>query len=67
MPSSRIVPGAGAVHAPWWIVTHDDTNPKAAAWYAIAVVALGAALYAWCLWVFATVGRGTPGPWDARR
>jgi protein-S-isoprenylcysteine O-methyltransferase Ste14 len=22
-------------------------------------------LYAWCVWNFAAVGRGTPGPWDA--
>jgi protein-S-isoprenylcysteine O-methyltransferase Ste14 len=28
---------------------------------------LGAVLYFWCLWLFATVGRGTPGPWDAPR
>jgi hypothetical protein len=40
------------------------TNPKPAAWYAIAIIALGGALYLWCLRVFATVGRGTPGQWD---
>ncbi len=33
----------------------------------VAVIAAGAGLYLWCLWVFATVGRGTPGPWDAPR
>jgi len=31
------------------------------------VIAAGAGLYLWCLWVFATVGRATPGPWDAPR
>jgi protein-S-isoprenylcysteine O-methyltransferase Ste14 len=25
----------------------------------------GTALYVWCVWNFAAVGRGTPGPWDA--
>jgi hypothetical protein len=30
-------------------------------------VAVGFALYLACLWLFATVGRGTPGPWDAPR
>jgi hypothetical protein len=25
----------------------------------------GAALYVWCVWNFAVVGRGTPGLWDA--
>ena len=24
-------------------------------------------MYLWCLWLFATLGRGTPGPWDAPR
>jgi protein-S-isoprenylcysteine O-methyltransferase Ste14 len=33
----------------------------------VAVIALGVALYLWCLWLFAAVGRGTPGPWDAPR
>jgi protein-S-isoprenylcysteine O-methyltransferase Ste14 len=28
---------------------------------------LGVVLYLWCMWVFATVGRSTPGPWDAPR
>ena len=32
-----------------------------------AVLGLGAGLYLWCLWLFATLGRGTPGPWDAPR
>ncbi|HEY6277649.1 MAG TPA: isoprenylcysteine carboxylmethyltransferase family protein [Streptosporangiaceae bacterium] len=34
---------------------------------AVPVIAAGAALYAWCVWNFAAVGRGTPGPWDAPR
>ena len=38
-----------------------------AAWEAVAVIAAGAALYLWCVWVFAAVRRGTPGPWDAPR
>ncbi len=36
-------------------------------WPAVVVIALGAALYVWCLSLFATVGRGAPGPWDAPR
>jgi hypothetical protein len=28
------------------------------AWPAVAVIAAGAGMYLWCLWVFATVGRG---------
>lgn len=35
------------------------------AWEAVPVIAAGIALYVWCVWNFAAVGRGTPGPWDA--
>jgi hypothetical protein len=42
-----IVPGAGAVYAPCCILTRGGTNPKPAAWYAIAIIALGGALYVW--------------------
>ncbi len=31
------------------------------------IIAAGVALYFWCLWHFATTGRGTPGPWDPPR
>jgi protein-S-isoprenylcysteine O-methyltransferase Ste14 len=62
-----VVPGLGAIYAPWWILTRDAASPKVVVGPAVVVIALGAALYCWCLWVFATVGRGTPGPWDAPR
>jgi len=62
-----VVPGAGAVWLPWWILSRGDARIVAASWPAVAVVALGAGLYLWCLWLFAAVGRGTPGPWDAPR
>ena len=61
-----VVPGAGAVGMPWLILTTSGpTAPVAPC--AVAVIGVGAALYLWCLWLFATVGRGTPGPWDAPR
>ena len=28
---------------------------------------VGISLYLWCVWDFAAIGRGTPGPWDAPR
>ncbi len=62
-----VVPGSGAIWIPWWILTRGGAIPTAAAWYAVALIAAGAALYLYCLWMFATVGRGTPGPWDAPR
>ena len=48
-------------------LTHDGTTPELLVWPAVVVIALGAGVYFWCLSLFATVGRGTPGPWDAPR
>ncbi len=62
-----VVPGSGAVLIPWWILTRGSATPEPVAWVALVPIAVGAALYLWCLWLFATVGRGTPGPWDAPR
>src|ERR1051326_1959561 len=62
-----VVPGLGGAWVPWWILTRDGHHPVPAAWEATAVIAAGAALYAWCAWNFAAVGGGTPGPWDAPR
>jgi hypothetical protein len=56
-----VVPATGAVYAPWWILTRSSVNPKPLAWYAIAFIALGVALYVWCVWVFVTLGCGIPG------
>src|SRR5579859_7898573 len=62
-----VVPGAGAVYAPWWILRQSGPTPEPVAWYAGIVIVAGVTLYVACLWVFASVGRGTPGPWDAPR
>ena len=59
-----VVPGLGGVLIPWWILAHSHATLDPEAWYAVAVIVVGAVLYVWCLWAFATVGRGTPGPWD---
>jgi protein-S-isoprenylcysteine O-methyltransferase Ste14 len=62
---TAVVPGLGGAWLPWWILTRDGRTITAVAWAAVPVIAAGAALYAWCVWNFAAVGRGTPGPWDA--
>ena len=62
-----IVPGAGGVYVPWLILSRHGALPTARAWYAIAVIAAGLLLYLWCVWLFATAGRGTPGTWDPPR
>ncbi|MGA8461422.1 MAG: isoprenylcysteine carboxylmethyltransferase family protein [Streptosporangiaceae bacterium] len=60
-----VVPGLGGVWAPWRIVTDHGGTVTPATWSAAVVIAAGAALYGWCVWNFAAVGQGTPGPWDA--
>jgi protein-S-isoprenylcysteine O-methyltransferase Ste14 len=62
-----VIPGSGGVYVPWLILTHNGASPTPVAWPAAAVIAIGVLLYLWCLWVFAAVGRGTPGPWDPPR
>jgi protein-S-isoprenylcysteine O-methyltransferase Ste14 len=60
-----VVPGLGGVWVPWWILSRDGRGVSSAAWEAVVVIAAGTALYVWCVWNFAAVGRGTPAPWDA--
>jgi protein-S-isoprenylcysteine O-methyltransferase Ste14 len=62
-----IMPGTVGVYVPWLILTASRANAEPVLWPAVILVGLGAALYLWCLWLFATLGRGTPGPWDAPR
>jgi protein-S-isoprenylcysteine O-methyltransferase Ste14 len=62
-----VVPGVGAIVLPWWILTSRGSPPALAVPVASMVIAVGAALYITCLWLFARIGRGTPGPWDAPR
>jgi protein-S-isoprenylcysteine O-methyltransferase Ste14 len=62
-----VVPGAGGVYVPWLILTRHGASPAPAAWYAVPLIVIGICLYVSCVWVFAAIGRGTPGPWDAPR
>ncbi len=60
-----VVPGLGGAWVPAWLLTRNGGTAVPVAWEAAPVLAAGAALYLWCAWNFAAVGRGTPGPWDA--
>jgi protein-S-isoprenylcysteine O-methyltransferase Ste14 len=64
---SVVVPGAGGVYVPWLILRRQDGFPAPAAWYAVPLIVAGVGLYLACVRVFAVVGRGTPGLWDAPR
>jgi protein-S-isoprenylcysteine O-methyltransferase Ste14 len=61
-----VVPGTVAVYVPLLIARGRSitSTPLFSAGGAI-LVAAGAVIYAWCLWNFASFGRGTPLPMDA--
>ena len=60
-----VVPGTIGVYVPLFIAR--DRAPVSGAWFgiALATLAAGGTLYAWCVWNFAVVGRATPAPIDA--
>lgn len=62
-----LVPGTVASYLPYSIGSRDvaltSLGPRRLILAAPALVA-GAAIYLWCLWDFATAGRGTPAPID---
>ena len=62
-----IAPGTLAVYVPLTIAAGRPLATGAAAALAAIVFAAGAAIYLWCLWDFATFGRGTPAPIDPPR
>ena len=60
-----LVPGTVAVYIPLQIAQNRPTTSGLSLVFALAVLLLGAAIYAWCVWDFASFGRGTPAPIDA--
>jgi len=62
-----IVPGTAGLYAPLLLGRGHDPASGPVLLLAIAILAIGAAIYAWCVWDFANFGRGTPAPIDAPR
>jgi len=71
--SILLLPTMAAGVLPWWLLTAGrgaDTRWPAVpiAWVprtaGALVFAAGFGLFAWCVWLFARVGRGTLAPWD---
>lgn len=60
-----IVPGTVSVYLPILLARGRPVPPGAGRGFASGFLALGAAIYVWCVWDFATFGRGTPAPIDA--
>ncbi len=60
-----VVPGTVAVYVPLSLA--EDLAIDSGSWTIAAwpLLVLGCAIYAWCVWDFASFGRGTPAPIDA--
>lgn len=62
-----LVPGTVAVYVPLLIARERSPASGPVLIIALALLAAGGAIYAWCVWDFAVSGRGTPLPIDAPR
>ncbi len=65
---SILVPGSVAVYIP--LLISSGSNITSHLWLRMVgtfIIALGAAIYSWTVWDFASFGRGTPLPIDAPR
>ncbi len=65
-----LVPGTVAGLVPYVILSRGADSTVAwgpMQWLALVLGVLGAGVYTWCVWDFASRGRGTPAPIDAPR
>ena len=60
-----VVPGTVVVYGPLAIADGSATVSVGGRVAAVLLLVSGAAIYAWCVWDFASFGRGTPAPIDA--
>ena len=62
-----VVPATVGVYVPLFIASERSlvSGPSLSA--AVLLLLIGGAMYAWCVWDFASFGRGTPAPIDAPR
>jgi protein-S-isoprenylcysteine O-methyltransferase Ste14 len=60
-----LIPGTVAGYLPWLVTRGESFGWGAGTALALLLFAAGGAIYFWCLWDFASFGRGTPAPIDA--
>ena len=60
-----VVPGTVAVYVPLRLAQGRTAAADGIFVLALVLFIVGGAIYAWCVWDFATFGRGTPLPLDA--
>jgi protein-S-isoprenylcysteine O-methyltransferase Ste14 len=61
------VPGTVAIFIPMRVFAHAPANASALSVAAGLLLLTGSSIYSWCIWDFATAGRGTPAPIDPPR
>ena len=60
-----LVPGTVTILIPRWLLSAEAVQPTSAfRFVGLIPIAIGAAIYFWCAWDFATKGKGTPAPID---
>jgi len=60
-----LVPGTVTILIPRWLLSAEAARPiNALRFIGVIPIAIGAAIYFWCAWDFATKGQGTPAPID---
>jgi protein-S-isoprenylcysteine O-methyltransferase Ste14 len=62
---TAVAPGTLAVYLPLLLARGRPRADGPMLALAVALLAAGVAIYAWCVWDFASYGRGTPAPIDA--
>lgn len=62
-----LVPGTVAGLLPWLLAGERAGAAAGSRVLALLLFGVGLAVYAWCVWDFASFGRGTPAPIDAPR
>ena len=60
-----LVPGTVAVYVPLRLAQGRSSVVGLMLVLALLLLTVGVAIYVWCVWDFATLGRGTPAPIDA--
>jgi len=60
-----VVPGTVAVYVPLLFMRGRSVGSGSWQLAAAVLFVIGGAIYSWCVWDFATFGRGTPAPIDA--
>ncbi len=60
-----VVPSTFAIYLPWLLTSEQVARTGIVRVISVTLFVLGCVGYSWSVWSFASVGRGTPAPFDA--